>query len=68
MDCATYNGFDLLGDNASGMEDSEVTLFIVRSAGSDYRYSSHEAVTIRWGSDIVESLHVALTGEDPRSS
>ena len=62
-DCAAYGGYDLLGDDLTDMESAEVTLFVVKSQKSTYRYETQEAITIERGVDVVASLCTALAGE-----
>jgi hypothetical protein len=64
VNCSAYTGYDLLGDDFAGIESSKVTVFVVASKRSGYRYDSHEAITIRRQADVVESLFAALTCED----
>lgn len=67
-DCDWYNGVDLLGDQWVGIEQAEITMFVVASEVSSPRWDNHVPVTITRGSDIVESLHAALTVEMLQSS
>jgi hypothetical protein len=61
-DCSEYGGYDLRAGEWSGIEASSITMFIVKPDGtSDFRYDTHDAITIRRGSDILESLHQALS-------
>jgi hypothetical protein len=62
-DCESYNGFDLIGRDFSGIERAKVTMFVALSPYSDYRYDSHGAVTLYRGTDILQGLHDALSGE-----
>ena len=71
VDCARYNGVDVLGGQWTGIGQAEITMFIVASgerSGSDYRYDAHVPITFSRGSDILESLHGALSAELLRSS
>ena len=61
--CTHYPGYDLLGDDLAGMENDEVTLFVVQSPDSTHRYETHEAITIERGTDVVASLCKALSAE-----
>jgi hypothetical protein len=62
-DCDWYPGFNLLNLAPGETESAPATFYVVRSAGSDYRYETHDAITVRRGGDILESLHTALTAE-----
>lgn len=61
VDCAMYPGHDLLSEGSAGIEESQVTMFVVKSPDSDHRYDTHEPITIRRGANIVESLRAALS-------
>jgi hypothetical protein len=63
-DCTAYPGYDLLGsDDLTGMESSEVTLFVVESPEADGRYLTHEGITVTRQTDIVASLCATLASE-----
>lgn len=67
-DCDWYNGVDLLGNRWTGIEQAGATMFIVAPGGaSDFRYDTQVPITITRGSDILESLHAALSAEMLRS-
>jgi hypothetical protein len=67
-DCSEYNGYDLLGDDFSGVEMAKVTMFVVKSSKSNHTYDTHEAITIERGMDILENLHEKLSQEYLSSS
>lgn len=62
-DCGLFPGYNVIRDEVPA--DAEVTVFVVPSPDADYRYASHEAVTIPRGEDIVESLYEALEAGAP---
>lgn len=62
-DCDQYPGFNLLNPSHDEIESAPATFYVVKSAGSTYRYDTHEAITLHRGKDILESLHTALTDE-----
>lgn len=51
-------GYNILGDSVD--PSSEVTVFIVESEQSNYRYDEHVALTIERGESVVTSLVDAL--------
>jgi hypothetical protein len=63
VDCDDYGGYDLLGGNLSGIEDSVATLFVVADDRSSSEYDTLEPLTIRRGSRILASMHAQLSGE-----
>lgn len=68
-ECDWYNGFDILGDQWTSIEEAEVSMFIVAAGGeSDHRYDTHVPITITRGLEILESLHAALSAEMLQSS
>jgi len=68
IDCALYNGFDLIGGDFSGIEHAVVTMFVVRGERSDFRYESHDPISFPRGADILASLHSALSEEILKTS
>jgi hypothetical protein len=72
VDCDWYNGVDVLGDQWTGIEKTEITMFIVADDTfddtSDVRYDAHVPITFTRGSEILESLHSVLSDDLLRSS
>jgi hypothetical protein len=63
IDCSYYPGFDLLAAPRAEMANDEVTLFVVESAESDFRYDSHRSITVKRGKSILGNLNAALNDE-----
>lgn len=64
FDCQRYAGFDLLGDDFSGIEAATVTMFAVTGPDSDFRFRTHRPITIPRGEHVLESLHDELSGPE----
>ena len=62
--CTQYPGFDILDESLSISDSEVVTLFVVRSKKSDFRYNSHKAITVKRQPDIVQNLYDTLTSDD----
>ena len=60
--CTRYPGFDLSSEDLSIPESAEVTLFVVRSDCSDFKFDSHDAVTVRRQASILKNLYQSVTG------
>ena len=65
--CKLYSGFDLLGDDFSGIERATVTMFAVKGPNSDFRFRSHRPITVERGTHILESLYNELSRESGNS-
>ena len=64
FECDTYPGYNILRDSDVIPTDDEVTVFVVTSETSDFRFETHQAVTITRGSDILQSLYDELLTAD----
>ncbi len=62
--CAEYSGFDLLSNDFGEVEDSQITIFIVKSSESNFKYDTHEPISFKRGKNIVVSLHKTLSELD----
>ncbi|MFC1695079.1 sulfatase-like hydrolase/transferase [Pseudomonadota bacterium] len=60
--CTRYPGFDLFSEDLSIPESAEVPLFVVRSDRSDFKFDSHDAVTVRRQASILKNLYQLVTG------
>ena len=63
VDCDDYGGYDLLGEDWSGIEDDVVTVFVPTDDRSSSSYDTHTPLTIRRGSSILASMHEQLSGQ-----
>lgn len=61
--CDQYAGLDLLAPNLDPRESSEVTMFIVGSDSSNWRFRTWQAVTVNRQPDILQNLYEYLLVE-----
>ena len=54
--CTGYPGFDLLEENLAIPDDAEATFFVVKSPFSDFKFETHEAITVKRQPDSLRNL------------
>ncbi len=64
--CRRYPGFDLLKEPLEIPAAAKVTLFVVASKRSGYRYDSHIPVTVARQPGILRNLHEKLSAQKAR--
>ena len=61
--CDQYTGLNLLAPNLDPRDSPEVTLFIVASEASSWKFDTLQAVSVKRQPDILQNLHDYLTEE-----
>jgi hypothetical protein len=60
-DCNQYQGYNIVRESDLIAADAWVTLFVVDSSASDFRFDTHVPVRLTRGEGVLDSLHSELT-------
>lgn len=62
--CRNYPGFDIMDKTLIIPESATVTIFVVSSKDSDYKFDTHKPVTVNRQPDILQNLYHVLSNEN----
>jgi hypothetical protein len=60
-DCDEYPGYNIVRESNEILPDSQVTVYVVDSNASDFRFDTHVPITVTRGEGVLGTLYAVLT-------